>query len=186
MDAPIMRPRTVGEILDAGISLYLRNARVLLTIAACVVVPIQIALGIVYLSVEPSGSHVPGDVVTRGFHQGGAGTGGFAVETVLSFVVREPHTARRSRRTRRPSEATTATPAVRERYGLEASAVTAQELAAVRQFLERRESLEPPARRELARRLASGLRDKVSSAPAELAGEAFLEALVQERTHQDG
>jgi hypothetical protein len=86
MNAP-MRPRTVGEILDAGISLYLRNARVLLSIAAWVVVPIQVAIGIVYLSVEPSGSHVPGSFVSRGFRQGSAGTGGVAVDQVLGLVM---------------------------------------------------------------------------------------------------
>ncbi len=57
------------------------------------------------------------------------------------------------------------------------SAVTAQEVAAVRRFLERRESLERGARRELAVRLADGLRPKVSSAPADLAPERFLEDL---------
>ena len=52
--------------------------------------------------------------------------------------------------------------------------VTPQELAAVRRFLERRESLERGARRELAVRLADGLRPKVSSAPSDLAPEQFL------------
>ena len=57
------------------------------------------------------------------------------------------------------------------------SAVTPQEVAAVRRFLERRASLERAARRELAVRLAEGLRSKVSSAPADLAPEQFLEEL---------
>lgn len=100
-----------------------------------------------------------------------------------TIVVREAHTPRRSRRAGRSGDAPPP-PAARERYGLEASAVTAQELAAVRRFMQRRESLEPAARRELARRLASGLRDKVISAPPELVGEAFLEALVEERSDQ--
>ena len=57
------------------------------------------------------------------------------------------------------------------------SAVTPQEVAAVRRFLERRGSLERRARRELAVRLADGLRPKVSSAPPDLGPERFLEEL---------
>lgn len=57
------------------------------------------------------------------------------------------------------------------------SAVTVQEVAAVRRFLERRESLDLQARRDLAVRLAEGLRPKVTSAPAEMAPERFLEEL---------
>lgn len=57
------------------------------------------------------------------------------------------------------------------------SAVTPQEVAAVRRFLERRATLERAARRELALRLADGLRSKVTSAPPDLAPEQFLEEL---------
>jgi uncharacterized RDD family membrane protein YckC len=57
------------------------------------------------------------------------------------------------------------------------SAVSAQEVAAVRRFLERREDLELDARNRLAARLAEGLRPKVSSAPANLTPERFLEEL---------
>jgi len=57
------------------------------------------------------------------------------------------------------------------------SAVTPQEVAAVRRFLERRGSLERRARRELAVRLADGLHPKVSSAPPDLGPERFLEEL---------
>jgi uncharacterized RDD family membrane protein YckC len=59
----------------------------------------------------------------------------------------------------------------------DASAVTVQETAAVRRFLERRDSLERSARAQLARRLADGLRPKVTSAPRELEAERFLEEL---------
>lgn len=59
----------------------------------------------------------------------------------------------------------------------DASAVTVQETAAVRRFLERRESLERSARVQLAQRLADGLRPKVTSAPRELDAERFLEEL---------
>ena len=47
----------------------------------------------------------------------------------------------------------------------------------MRRFLERRASLERGARRELAVRLADGLRSKVTSAPADLGPEQFLEEL---------
>jgi uncharacterized RDD family membrane protein YckC len=72
-------------------------------------------------------------------------------------------------------ESSTGAGAFAERW--DTSAVTARELAAVRQFLERRSSLERGARRELAKRLAEGLRPKVSSAPADLDSERFLEEL---------
>jgi uncharacterized RDD family membrane protein YckC len=60
--------------------------------------------------------------------------------------------------------------------------VTAEELAAVRQFLERRTSIEHGARGELARTLAERLRPKVAGAPADLRGEQFLLALVEAKT----
>lgn len=45
-----MRPRRVGEILDAAIKLYAGNARVLMSTVAVVIVPLQIIYGIVLLS----------------------------------------------------------------------------------------------------------------------------------------
>jgi hypothetical protein len=59
------------------------------------------------------------------------------------------------------------------------SAVSTRELAAVRRFLERRTSLDPPARQELAYRLAQGMRAKVAGAPENLDAESFLEALAR-------
>jgi uncharacterized RDD family membrane protein YckC len=61
----------------------------------------------------------------------------------------------------------------------DASAVTIQETAAVRRFLERRDTLDWRARRELALRLANGLRPKVTSAPQDLDPERFLEELAR-------
>lgn len=57
------------------------------------------------------------------------------------------------------------------------SAVSAEELSAVRQYLDRRWSLEAAARERLAWQLAEGLRAKVAGAPTELRGEEFLERL---------
>jgi uncharacterized RDD family membrane protein YckC len=65
--------------------------------------------------------------------------------------------------------------------GWDASAVTAQEIAAARRFLERRESLDLAARRTLARRLASGLAARVSGAPPGLEDEQFLEELTRRK-----
>jgi uncharacterized RDD family membrane protein YckC len=58
------------------------------------------------------------------------------------------------------------------------SRITAEELAAVRQFLERRHDIQQSARAELARTLAERLRPKVTGAPPQLRGEQFLTALV--------
>jgi uncharacterized RDD family membrane protein YckC len=65
--------------------------------------------------------------------------------------------------------------------GWDVSAVTTHEVAAVRRFLERRDSLDMPARRTLARRLADGLSEKVSGAPPGLEDEQFLEQLTRQK-----
>jgi hypothetical protein len=54
-----MRPRRVGEILDAGIKIYVGNAKTLMGLAAVAVIPLQIVSAIVLLSTLPSGSDVP-------------------------------------------------------------------------------------------------------------------------------
>jgi uncharacterized RDD family membrane protein YckC len=58
------------------------------------------------------------------------------------------------------------------------SRITAEEFAAVRQFLARRYEIQHAARVDLARTLAERLRPKVTGAPPELRGEQFLTALV--------
>jgi uncharacterized RDD family membrane protein YckC len=58
------------------------------------------------------------------------------------------------------------------------SGITQEELATVRQFLERRHEIDGGSRSELARTLAERLRPKVTGAPSDLAGEQFLLALV--------
>lgn len=59
------------------------------------------------------------------------------------------------------------------------SAITTEELAVVRRFLERRGSLDRRAREQLALRLSGGLRPKVAGAPPGLGAEAFLEELAE-------
>jgi uncharacterized RDD family membrane protein YckC len=64
------------------------------------------------------------------------------------------------------------------------SAVTDADIATVRQFLARRDSLDPRARGDLARRLAEGLAAKVAGAPQEGSGERFLETLVEAKSRR--
>jgi uncharacterized RDD family membrane protein YckC len=86
-------------------------------------------------------------------------------------------------RDRKPGEAPAARVPVpdnaRQRYAAwDTTRITQEELAAVRQFLERRGSIEYSARAELAGTLAERLRPKVGGAPENLRGEEFLAALV--------
>ena len=64
-----------------------------------------------------------------------------------------------------------------ELAGWDTTAVTAQELAAVRSFLDRRDSLEYGPRSAIAATLAGGLKGKVAGVSDEYDGERFLEAL---------
>lgn len=54
-----LRPRRVGEILDASIKLYTRNARTLMGAAAVVVVPLQVVLAVVLVSIYSRGDEIP-------------------------------------------------------------------------------------------------------------------------------
>ena len=58
------------------------------------------------------------------------------------------------------------------------SAVTAEELSAVRRFLERRHSIQGHVRDEIAHTMAERLRPKVAGVPDEIRGERFLLDLV--------
>jgi hypothetical protein len=53
-----MRPRRVGEILDAAIKLYLSHARVLMGSAAAIVVPLQLISGVILLSTYSNGNEI--------------------------------------------------------------------------------------------------------------------------------
>ena len=61
--------------------------------------------------------------------------------------------------------------------GWDVSAVSAQDIGTVRQFLGRRSALEARARAELARELERRLRPRVAGAPEQLEPEEFLERL---------
>ncbi|MEA2315582.1 MAG: hypothetical protein QOI03_2274 [Solirubrobacteraceae bacterium] len=92
-----------------------------------------------------------------------------------TIVIREPTGGRRS-----VPRATDEQPL--RTAGWDVSAVSAEELATVRRFLERRDDLSASARRELGFRLEQGLRRKVAGAPDALSPEAFLAALVQAKS----
>jgi uncharacterized RDD family membrane protein YckC len=91
-----------------------------------------------------------------------------------TLVIRDV-TARRAAAAAAPASAD----ALLDSSSWDVSAVSVEELAAVRRFLERRESLDGRARRELAYRLEQGLRAHVAGAPDTLDPERFLEALAQ-------
>jgi len=80
-------------------------------------------------------------------------------------------------RARAAPEREGAVPPAFEPAGWDVSAITAEELAVVRRFLERRHDLDRTARAQLAFRLSQGLRTKVAGAPAALGAEPFLEQL---------
>lgn len=94
-----------------------------------------------------------------------------------TVVVREP---RRARPVAGPADS----PVRTESELWEVSAISPSELAAVRRFLERRDTLDPASRRRLAARLASGLQAKVSGGDEELGPEQFLERLTAARIGQ--
>ena len=91
-----------------------------------------------------------------------------------TVVVREPRRAAATDRLERQGRS--------DRW--ETSAISPSELAAVRRFLERRDTLDSDSRRQLAARLADGLRAKVSGGAPDLGPERFLETLVAVRIGQ--
>ena len=87
----------------------------------------------------------------------------------------------RERRTRAAERAqlAPAPPAPRaEAAMLDTSAVTAEEVAAVKRFLVRRDEIDPDARRELGHTMAERLRPKIGGAPDDAQGEQLLELIV--------
>jgi uncharacterized RDD family membrane protein YckC len=64
------------------------------------------------------------------------------------------------------------------------TAVSAEDVATVRSFLERRDGLRAQARLQLAAQLASGLRPHVGGAPSGMGDERFLELLVAAKSER--
>jgi hypothetical protein len=88
--APALRPLSVGEILDAGINIYRRNARTLIVLSAIVVVPFQILSAVVTLSTVSTSSEVPRGLsafgnVGRADHA--ASAGGDVIVSIIGLVV---------------------------------------------------------------------------------------------------
>jgi uncharacterized RDD family membrane protein YckC len=93
-----------------------------------------------------------------------------------TLVVREPRAPRRRRR-RKTVMAQSALPPSLRLADWDVSAITQEDLAAVRSFLARREAFAPAARRGLARDLAARLGAKVAGQPAGLPAETLLEGI---------
>jgi uncharacterized RDD family membrane protein YckC len=100
--------------------------------------------------------------------------GDHAANTV---VVRERSGGRHTRSERRRGRSTDPSPLPDDLQLWDVTAITQDELATVRRFLERRDSLDPAARRRLAWQLEQRLRPKMVGASADLESEAFLEAV---------
>jgi uncharacterized RDD family membrane protein YckC len=94
-----------------------------------------------------------------------------------TLVVREPRAPRgRRRRATTPAELAALSPALRLSEW-DVSAITQEELAAVRTFLARRDGFAPAARRGLARDMAARLGAKVAGQPPDLPAETLLEGI---------
>jgi uncharacterized RDD family membrane protein YckC len=87
-----------------------------------------------------------------------------------TLVIREP---RRGGRAARPATAATAAGVA----GWDVSAITAEDLAAIRSFLARRDDFTPASRRGLARELAGRLAPKVAGPRPGTSAEALLEGI---------
>jgi uncharacterized RDD family membrane protein YckC len=94
-----------------------------------------------------------------------------------TLVVREPSGSRRRRRRGSPPAQPTALAPGLRLAEWDVSAITQDELAAIRSFLARRDSFAPPARRGLARELAARLGEKVAGPPPGLPAETLLEGI---------
>ena len=92
-----------------------------------------------------------------------------------------PSPASRSRRRRRPARARRTRP---PGGVLDVSAVSADDLAAVRAFLDRRPDLPPGVRGDLARRIASALAPRVGGAAAQLHDEDLIEAVAAAKARE--
>jgi hypothetical protein len=84
-----MRPRRVGEILDAALKIYFRRARTLMGAAAAVVIPLELLTAAVLISIAPTGSDVPNGsfgVQRQVYTDRAAFLGGEAVLFLLTII----------------------------------------------------------------------------------------------------
>jgi hypothetical protein len=91
VDATELRPLGVGEILDAAIKAYSRNARTLITIAAIVGIPFELLNGVIQLSTVSSADQVGSFGVSTGGSMSTtishAQLAGFVLTTGVGFLV---------------------------------------------------------------------------------------------------
>jgi uncharacterized RDD family membrane protein YckC len=92
-----------------------------------------------------------------------------------TLVVREPRGPSRRRRAKQTAQTALAPGLKLAEWDV--SAITQEELAAIRSFLARRDSFAPAARRGLARELAARLGEKVAGPPPGLPAETLLEGI---------
>jgi hypothetical protein len=84
---PELRPRGIGEILDAAVSLYRARFGLLVRYAAIVVVPVQVFLTVVLLSAQPDNYSVSlSGNATPQFRTGGAQWGATIVVLVTGWL----------------------------------------------------------------------------------------------------
>jgi hypothetical protein len=86
MSVPALRPLGVGEILDAGIKVYLGNARILMGLSAVVVVPFQMLNAVVLLSVVSSANEVPRGFAGLGARNAVDNSATLGAKVILSFT----------------------------------------------------------------------------------------------------
>jgi uncharacterized RDD family membrane protein YckC len=95
-----------------------------------------------------------------------------------TLVIREEPRPR-ARRATAAADPVSAADMIESWEGWDVTAVTDADIATVRRFLGRRDTLDRRARGELARRMAEGLSAKVAGAPRDGSPERFLETLVE-------
>lgn len=99
-----------------------------------------------------------------------------------TLVVHRPRAAMGSGAAAGPGSGHATADQVAEMAGWDVSAVTADEVAALRSFLDRRTSLDPRSRADLAQTLSFQILPKVAGVPLEGGPEVFLERVVTAKT----
>ena len=90
MEARPLRPLAVGEILDAGIKIYRKNARTLMALTAAVVLPFEILSALVTLSTVHASSEVSsgfGRLGVTGTTDRAASLGGNVLVSLIGILV---------------------------------------------------------------------------------------------------
>jgi hypothetical protein len=87
VQAPELRPLSIGEILDVAIKIYLRNAWTLFRVVLVVVAPIQVVSALIKASAESSGNTLDSSSgTTVGSHDVAYALSAFAAVTILGML----------------------------------------------------------------------------------------------------